>query len=283
MAGGGIDVNLSRHIALRLLRADYVFSNHRFGPAATVPETDVRGARLQSGVVFMFGGKSVGPAVSVSCTLNPDQVMAGEPVTAMATGNNFNSTHSLAYMWSSTGGKITGNDATASIDTNGAAAGNYAVSVRVSDSKMKRSGEAMCSVNFTVKAPPPQNPPTMSCQASPSTIQAGSASTISCTCASPDNSPVTVSGWTASGGSVSGSGSTAALDSSGDFSRPDYRPRQLWRFPRLEHASRSSGHGCRSASPFAGNRATRNQARTAQHLFCNRETYNGQARRRAAR
>ncbi len=215
MAGGGVDVNLSTHIALRLLRADYVFSNHRFGPAATVPETDVRGARLQSGVVFMFGGKATGPAVSANCTVNPDEVMAGEPVMATATGSNFNSTHSLTYTWSSTGGKISGNDAAASIDTNGAAAGSYTVSARVSDSKMKTGGEAMCRATFTVKAPPPQNPPAMSCLASPSTVQAGLASNISCNCTSPDNSAVIVSGWSASGGSVSGSGSTAALDTSG--------------------------------------------------------------------
>jgi opacity protein-like surface antigen len=29
MAGGGLDVNLTRHVALRLLRADFVFSNYQ--------------------------------------------------------------------------------------------------------------------------------------------------------------------------------------------------------------------------------------------------------------
>ena len=215
MAGGGLDVNLSRHFALRLIRGDYVFSNHHFGPDATVPETDVRGVRLQSGIVFMFGGKSASPAVSANCVLNPDEVMAGEPVTATVTANNFNSNHTLRYSWSSTGGKVSGNDATASIDTNGAAAGNYTVTASVSDTRRRKGGQASCSANFRVTQPAPQNPPTMSCMASPSTVQAGSASTINCTCTSPNNSPVTVSGWSASGGSVSGSGSAAALDTSG--------------------------------------------------------------------
>jgi opacity protein-like surface antigen len=31
MAGGGLDWNLSRHFALRLIRADYVYSNYRYG------------------------------------------------------------------------------------------------------------------------------------------------------------------------------------------------------------------------------------------------------------
>ena len=46
MAGGGLDINLSRHIALRLLRADYVYSNYRYGPAASTASTQLRGVRL---------------------------------------------------------------------------------------------------------------------------------------------------------------------------------------------------------------------------------------------
>ena len=56
MAGGGVDINLSRHIALRLLRADYVFSNYRYGPAASTSATELRGVRLQTGLNFTWGG-----------------------------------------------------------------------------------------------------------------------------------------------------------------------------------------------------------------------------------
>jgi len=74
--------------------------------------------------------------------------------------------------------------------------------------------------SFTVKEPP-KNPPAMSCSANPTTIQTGTPSTISCTCTSPDNAPVTVGGWTASGGSVSSSGgSTAVLNTSGASAGP---------------------------------------------------------------
>jgi len=213
MAGGGLDLNLSRHFALRLIRADYAFSNHHFGSDSAVSATDVRGVRLQSGVVLMFGGGPPGPPASASCSINPSEVMAGEPVTATATGTNFNSKRTLNYTWSSTGGKITGTGNTASIDTNGIAGGTYTATARISDPKAK-GGEATCTANFTVKEPP-KNPPTMSCSANPTTLEAGGNSTITCTCTSPDNVPVTVSNWTPTGGSVSGSGSNATLNTSG--------------------------------------------------------------------
>src|SRR5580700_8769746 len=54
MFGGGLDVNLSRHVALRLIRADYVYSNYRYGDPAVTPRTEIRGVRLQAGLNFMF-------------------------------------------------------------------------------------------------------------------------------------------------------------------------------------------------------------------------------------
>src|ERR1700720_2487048 len=56
MFGGGLDINLFRHVALRLIRADYVVSNYRYGPPG-IPSTDIRGLRLQAGLNFMFGGE----------------------------------------------------------------------------------------------------------------------------------------------------------------------------------------------------------------------------------
>jgi hypothetical protein len=214
MLGGGLDLNLNRRFALRLIRGDFVYSNHQYGPSSIVPATDVRGVRAESGVVFMFGGESSPPLVSASCTVNPSEVMVGEPVTATATGSNFNPKHTLSYTWSSTGGKIAGKDNTASVDTNGVSGGSYTVTAHISDPRMKKGGEASCMATFTVKEPP-KNPPTMSCSASPASLQAGGSSTITCTCSSPDNVPVTVAGWTASSGSVSGSGNTATVNTSG--------------------------------------------------------------------
>jgi len=90
MAGGGLDVNVTRHFALRLLRADYVFSNYQYGDPAITPTTEIRGARLQVGVNFMFGGDDHAVSASADCSAQPTEVFAGEPVTATATGYNFN-------------------------------------------------------------------------------------------------------------------------------------------------------------------------------------------------
>jgi len=215
MAGGGLDLNLTRHFAVRLFRADFVYSDHQYGPSSVVPATDVRGVRLQSGLVFMFGGGQPGPPVSANCTINPSEMMVGEPATATAAVNNFNPKHTLNYTWTSTGGQISGKDNTASINTSGVAGGHYTVTAHVADPRMMKDGEASCMAAFTVKELP-KNPPAVSCSADPSTLQAGASSTISCSCTSPDSIPVTVGGWTASGGSVSsGNLNNAALNTSG--------------------------------------------------------------------
>jgi outer membrane protein OmpA-like peptidoglycan-associated protein len=215
MAGGGLDVNLGRHFAVRLFRADFVYSDHQYGPSSVVPATDVRGVRLQAGVVFMFGGEQPGPPVSASCTINPSSVMVGEPVTATAEVNNSNPKHTLNYTWSSTGGQITSKDNTASIDTNGTAGGSYTVTAHISDPKMKQVGETSCMVAFTAREAR-KNLPVVACSADPSTVQAGTSSTISCPCTSPDKVPVTVGNWTASGGSISsGAANTATLNTTG--------------------------------------------------------------------
>lgn len=214
MAGGGLDLKMSRHFALRLIRADYVFSNHQYGPDSLVPATHVRGVRAQSGFVFMFGGEETNPLTAASCTVNPSEVMVGEPATATVAASNFNPRHTLNYAWSSTGGTVTGKDNTASINTNGMAGGKYTVTAHVSDPKMRKTSEASCMAAFSVRELP-KNPPAISCSANPSAVQAGGSSTINCNCTSPDNVSVTVGDWTASSGSISGSGNTATLRTSG--------------------------------------------------------------------
>src|ERR1700730_1977673 len=157
MGGGGLDINVSRHFALRLFRADYVMSSYQYGTSTSTPstpKTDIRGARLQSGVVFMWGGEEPGPPVSASCTINPSEVMVAEPATASATASNFNPKHTLTYSWSSTSGHITGRDNTASIDTTGLAGGSYTVTAHISDPKTRKGNEASCSATLRVKEAP---------------------------------------------------------------------------------------------------------------------------------
>src|SRR5438105_6088402 len=60
MPGAGLDLNVSHHVALRLLRADYVYSNYKYG-APGVPETHLRGARLRTGIHFSLRGQPAVP------------------------------------------------------------------------------------------------------------------------------------------------------------------------------------------------------------------------------
>ena len=208
MAGGGVDVNLSRHFAWRLIRADYVASSYRFGPSATTPTTQLHGARLQTGLVFMFGGAPMVPP-SATCSVQPTEVFSGEPVTATAAGSNFNPKRTVKYDWSGTGVKVTGSSASTQIDTNGLAPGSYQVTANLSDGS--RGGVASASASFSVKRP---NPPSISCSASPATLQIGGTSTISSTASSPDGRGLTYS-YAASAGSITGNTSTAVLSTSG--------------------------------------------------------------------
>ena len=92
------------------------------------------GVRLRTGLVFNFGFPTLAiPAAS--CSIQPSEVMVGEPVTATTSATNFNPKHTLSYTWNSTGGKVTSKDNTASIDTNGVAGGTYTVTAHVTDPK----------------------------------------------------------------------------------------------------------------------------------------------------
>ncbi len=222
--GGGIDLPVNKHFAFRLLEADYQWASQNFSNVVPPGQPNLRrpnfgGARLRSGVVFNVGGGGTEAPPSASCSVQPGEVMLGEPITATATGSNFNPKHTLSYSWSGSGGKVTSKDNTAAIDTNGVAGGRYTVTAHLTDPKVKKGGEASCTASFTVKEPP-KNPPTLSCSASPTSVQAGTASTITCTCTSPDNVPVTVASWNASGGRISGSGDTATLNTTGASAGP---------------------------------------------------------------
>ena len=206
--GGGLDIILTRRIDLRLLETDFVYAHHNFGPV--LGRSNLNGARLRTGLVFKLGIEEPIPP-SASCSAEPTEVMAGEPVRVTATGANFAKGATLVYSWNSTGGKVTGAEGAGTVDTTGLAPGSYTVTARVSDNKKK---SAECSASFAVKEPP-RNPPQISCSANPTTVQSGEASTITCSCGSPDGRPVSIAGWSSSGGRLSGSGASATLDTAG--------------------------------------------------------------------
>lgn len=217
--GGGMDIPFSKKFSWRLFEADYVWGRHNFanlaGPeSASLRRPTFEGARLRTGIVFNFGtNETVPPAAS--CSVQPTEVMVGEPITATVTPSNFNPKHSVTYDWSTNGGQVAGKDTTATIDTNNVAPGSYAVTAHVTDPKAKTNNVASCSANYTVKPLPPKNPPTISLSANPTSVQPGGPVTLTANCTSPDGVPVSVANWTATGGTITGNGNSATLSTNG--------------------------------------------------------------------
>jgi outer membrane protein OmpA-like peptidoglycan-associated protein len=217
--GGGMDLPIRKGLAFRLFEADYVWGRHDYADFASQAFPELRrvsfeGVRLRTGLVFSWGGAPpVMPAAS--CSVQPGEVLVGEPITATVATSNFNPKHTVSYAWSGNGGQITGKDTTAQIDTTNAAPGSYMVTAHATDAKEKNNNVASCSANFTVKPLPPKNPPTISISASPTSLQAGGTVNLSANCTSPDGVSISVANWTASGGTVSGNGASATLGTSG--------------------------------------------------------------------
>ena len=120
----------------------------------------------------------------------------------------------LIYNW--TGNGVTGNGTSATVATGSLDPGNYTVNAEVKEGKKGKEGlkpgqSAECSASFTVK---PFEPPTISCSASPNTIKPGDTATVTSVGVSPQNRPLTYS-YSATAGTVTGTGTTAAYSSSG--------------------------------------------------------------------
>jgi len=119
--GGGMDLPFSKHVAWRLFEADYVWSRHNYADFADPQFPNLRrpsfeGVRLRTGVVFSGEARQrVTP--TAACSVQPTEVMVGEPITATVTASNFNPKHPLTYAWSGNGGQVTGKDTAAQIDT----------------------------------------------------------------------------------------------------------------------------------------------------------------------
>jgi outer membrane protein OmpA-like peptidoglycan-associated protein len=217
--GGGMDVSIHKGIAWRVFGVDYVWARHNYAdfadpqfPALRRPSFE--GVRLRTGLVFSWGGaEPVAPAAS--CSVQPNTVIVGEPITATVVSSNFNPKHTVTYSWTTSGGQIVGKDTTAQIDTTTAAPGSYTVTALATDAREKKNNTATCTASFTVKPLPPKNPPTVSISANPTSLQAGGNVNLSANCSSPDGVGVSVASWTASGGNVSGSGSSATLNTTG--------------------------------------------------------------------
>jgi opacity protein-like surface antigen len=212
-AGGGLDLNVRRHLAIRLIQAEYLmtsFDDPSTGKGAT--QNDIR---LSTGLVFRFGGNR-GPLLpppaplTYSCSVRPTAVFPGETIAASGTAVSLNPTKTAVYTWSTDGGTVIGVSDTAKIATDILAPGTYTLKGHVSEGN-RPDENADCTAPYVVKA---YEPPAVSCSASPSAVISGDPSTINATGVSPQSRPLTYS-FSASSGSVSGNRPTAILSTSG--------------------------------------------------------------------
>jgi hypothetical protein len=156
------------------------------------------------------------PPITLSANAAPPAVFPGEPVTVTATPGSVNpkKNTNVIYNWSGTG--ASGNGPSTTVQTSSLDPGNYSVKAEVKEGKKGKEGlkpgqSAEATANFTVKA---FEPPTISCSVNPTTIKPGDSATVSSNGMSPQNRPLTYS-YTATGGTISGSGTTANYASAG--------------------------------------------------------------------
>lgn len=203
---------LNNHLALRPIQADFDFSDVNYGPL--VEPGGVSGGagkitayRLSSGIVLRLGSTPNPYPAQLGCTVQPADAYPGDIVTATAVAANVNPRKHINYTWTSSGGKVTGSDETATVATASLPPGDYTITGHIAEG---RGHQATCNVGFRVHT---YEPPTLSCSANPSTLLSGQSSTITAAGRSPQNRPLTYA-YTASSGQINGSGSTVTLTTS---------------------------------------------------------------------
>ena len=214
--GGGLDVKVHRHFAIRVIQAEYLMTG--FQDYTTGKTTEQDNVRLSAGLVFGFGGNPASTLVTLACSASPATIFPGDPVTVTATAGNLDPKLNVVYSWTGVPG-LKGDGTTASLDsaaTGSLAAGSYTVNCGVKEGRPGKEGlrpweSAAATASFTVKA---FEPPTISCSSSPSIIKPGETSIVTAMGMSPQNRPLTYS-YMAASGTISGTGASATFNSTG--------------------------------------------------------------------
>ncbi|MGH9518681.1 MAG: hypothetical protein ACRD2D_03490, partial [Terriglobales bacterium] len=176
------------------INAGYRFGAHASGKNApyTNPSGFVLG--LSFGPPPAVAAPAPPPTPTLACTAAQSTVQPGATVNITSTVTPQGLPYT--YAWTTTGGKLSPSNDSASLDTTGLAPGMYTVTGRVDNGQ---GGTADCTTSVEVRQPP-QHPPTASCSVDPTTpVLPGAPLTFSVQASSPDNRPLTYA-WTVSEG-----------------------------------------------------------------------------------
>ncbi len=220
---GGIGVDyvlpfFHNRFSIRPIQLDFQYSDVNYGTLSpdglTGGEEKIDAVKATGGIVFRFGssefegkGHKAHDALMLACDAEPSSINPGEPIEVSARPMNLKKNASKSYSWTTTGGRLTSSQGNASISTLDLAPGQYVVTGTLKQGK----AVAKCDANFTVKG---NEPPTISCSATPSSVTAGSTATISANANSPSNRTLTYS-YTSDAGQVVGSGASVMLNTTG--------------------------------------------------------------------
>ena len=214
-AGGGVDVALTKNLVWRFVEMDYLMTNFT-GPSLG-GNGHQNNLRLGSGIVLRFGLPQEAPPAPVNhppvaaCTASPTSVFAGSGDTvAVHVDASDPDNDPLTFSYTATGGAVDGSGPDARWNSTGVNEGVYTVTAQVNDGK---GGTASCATDIKV-GPRPNRPPTATLSVERSPILTGEHTGITCNGSDPDNDPLTYS-YSASGGQISGTGSSASFDATG--------------------------------------------------------------------
>jgi outer membrane protein OmpA-like peptidoglycan-associated protein len=147
-------------------------------------------------------------APTVSCAPESATIIAGESTTIRATASDPNK-DALTYAWTINGQSVAASGPELVFGSEGRQPGQYTVAVTVSDGELS----ANCSSTVTVNEKP-NRPPTIECLTTSVDVNSGGSAQLQVRTSDPDQDKTTVT-WTATGGTVRGSGDTATFDATG--------------------------------------------------------------------
>ena len=182
--------------------AGYQASLHRFSDQPAIEAT--RGGYHGFVVQGTVGSRRSAEPLTVSCALSRSSMMQDEIATIRASA--YPQSSKLTYDWSSSGGNIKGSGD--EVEFSASNAGNYTVTVVVSDGKQS----ATCSSQITVNRRPVA--PTVSIDPATFSLLPGESANIRCVASDPNNSTLTYS-WTVNGERLASAGPQITFGSEG--------------------------------------------------------------------